>query len=102
MAAKRTSKGDAEPKGGYRKTRLSRLIEDSPDHARAEILAAYRLKGANLKASAAVLDCTYSTLIRWVKRLELGPALEKLSKVGADEGWIDRKAARARGATVSA
>lgn len=76
--------------GGFRKLELNAIIEVAPDRAREQILAAYRVAGASLRATANVLGCTERTLHRWVDRLELRDDLDKMTRKAQREGWLNK------------
>lgn len=89
MPAKRTPKAP-EPHPGFRKLKLTALIQVDPKRAAEEILAAYRVAGASLKAAAEILGCTERTLHRWVDALDMREALEAATRKAVREGWLNK------------
>jgi hypothetical protein len=87
----RPKKRGAVDRRGFRKIPLSRIIDDDPKKASSQILAAYRLAGAELKKAAAVLGVAERTLHRYCDRLGLRPELEKLTVTAEREGWLSAK-----------
>ena len=71
----------------YTKHTIGLLIEVNPTEASRQILEAYRKGKASQRDAAKILGVAESTIIRWVKLLELGDKLEGLKKKALREGW---------------
>lgn len=71
----------------YQKQKLGLLIEVDPRAARAEILKAYETAKASQRDAATELGCSETTLIRWIKLLDLQVTLLKLKKRAIKENW---------------
>jgi len=65
---------------------MASLIDVQPDEARKRILEAYAECGLQQGDAAALLNVAESTLIRWVKRLNMGPQVEKLRERARKRG----------------
>jgi hypothetical protein len=71
----------------YKKNRIGALVDAAPATAREEILKAYEEAKCSQRDAAKALDCAENTLIRWIDALAMRPAIEKLKKRAAKEGW---------------
>ena len=78
------------PHPGFRKLDMTARIQLDPKRASSDILAAYRVAGASLKAAADVLGCTERTLHRWVDTLDLRAELAKMTRAAVREGWLNK------------
>jgi transposase len=70
----------------YQKHPMASLIDVQPDEARKRILEAYAECGLQQGDAAAMLNVAESTLIRWVKRLAMGPQVEALRERARKKG----------------
>ncbi len=71
----------------YTKHTLAALIEVDPKEAKAQICDAYTKAKASQRDAANVLGVAESTLIRWVRILDLAEAFAKIKRRAHREGW---------------
>ncbi len=71
----------------YIKHPLAALIEVDPKKAASQILDAYKKGKASQRDAAKILGVAESTIIRWVKLLDLATALARIKKQAVREGW---------------
>lgn len=71
----------------FQKHTLSSLIDVDPKTAAEKLLAAYTEARANQRNAAKKLGVSEGTIIRWIKRLNLGQRFAKVKARALREGW---------------
>lgn len=66
---------------------IAHLIHTDPKAARDQILEAFRAEKMHVGNAAKRIGCTHGTLLIWIAKLEMGPAVAKLKKLAEREGW---------------
>lgn len=66
---------------------ISHLIHLDPKKAKDLILTALRDNKMHVGDAAKAIGCTHGTLLIWIGKLEMQPAVEKLRALATREGW---------------
>lgn len=75
------------PRMAYKVQPLGMMVTLDPDKARAEIIEAYTKAGASLTDAASRLECSMSSLLRWIDSLGMMAEIRGLKKKAKREGW---------------
>lgn len=85
----------------YANHEINALILIDPAKAKDTIFEALRSAGMHKGNAAKKLGCTHSTLLRWIDKLQLDAAIEKMLKQAEKKGWrYNGRTGRPKGATV--
>lgn len=81
---------------------ISALIRVQPKEAAKKVLAFLKDAKMHKGDAARQIGCAHSTLISWIRQLELAPEIEKLEAKAKKDGWHHgRVGGRPLGSTVA-
>lgn len=84
----------------YANHEINALMTIDPKKAGDEICKALRKAGMHKGNAAKAIGCQHSTLIRWIKKLNLGKRIAVMLKQGEKEGWrYNGRTGRPKGST---
>jgi DNA primase large subunit len=67
---------------------IAHLIHTDPKAAKQAILDALEAEKMVMGQAAAHIGCTHGTLLVWIAKLDMSPAVEKLRLRAMREGWL--------------
>ena len=81
---------------------ISAYIRVKPEEAKKRLLAALREAGMHKGEAAKALGCAYTTLLKWIDKLDLEETIQSMTERAEREGWHHgRKGGRPVGSTVA-
>lgn len=82
--------------------KISALIRIDPAAASKQLLDVLESKGMHKGEAAKAIGCAHSTLLAWIKQLNLFDKIAKLETTAIEKGWHHgRKGGRPEGSTVA-